>query len=177
MGLPDEHRTLLHDTYAEYVEAYTRRRADREKVQRRLVGLLRAGRKAGWPLSHLAEPCGISPERVRQYLRGATRAASVDFPAFDGSPPPPMPEKKPRQHLSGTDKRRLRTLAPLAAQNKGREKSPAYAASVKFTALLRDLRAKGVSWDELSEGTRREDGSVTTVSALRARLGRQEVNA
>lgn len=159
VDLPHEAMQALADAYREYNEAVKKRSpGDRKAAATHLANLAATGRNAGWSVRALADPCGITPERLRQIVKGWADGTPVDV-TF---PPHPSPRStSPRQrnarvHLTKEEARELRELAPVAAANSGSCKlgTKPRIASERFSDLIKKHHLRGVTWQELSDATR-----------------------
>lgn len=160
--LPPEATTALTGAYNAYNVTVSERSGAEERnvAARTLADIVNTGRKQGWPYRHLAEPCGITPERLRQI---ATQHGGTDTPEATPEFPPYAPVRKapprPRQerkHLTAAEARVLRDLAVPASQNTGsRPKGSDYRkASEKFSRLIMRHHDAGIIWEEISNATR-----------------------
>lgn len=171
--LPQEVWDALESAYQAYHEANQAQAKDRDKKAVRLAVLAAAGRKAGWPVRALAEPTGVSAERLRQIIRdraaGKPLPRSPKFPKY--SPPrakKERPKKIQRSHLTEEERAELEELAILARQNTGSRplNSPYRRASERFSALIIKYHKRGVIWGEMAEATGHK------ISGLRMRAAR-----
>lgn len=159
--LPQEARDALRSSYEAYVKSISERSPERANKAKILAALATLGRDSGWSYKRLAEPCGVTPERLRQIVNGnpggkPPKGTSTVFPAYS----PPRKEKPParaqRAHLSEDEARELRDLAGDARRNTGSRPldSPFRVASVRFSDLIKMHHDRGVIWDEISDATR-----------------------
>lgn len=159
--LPQEARDALRSSYEAYVKSISERSPERANKAKILAALATLGRDSGWSYKRLAEPCGVTPERLRQIVNGnpggkPPKGTSAVFPAYS----PPRKEKPParaqRAHLSEDEARELRDLAGDARRNTGSRPldSPFRVASVRFSDLIKMHHDRGVIWDEISDATR-----------------------
>lgn len=162
--LPAEARDALKSSYDAYVKSISERSSERESRAKTLAALASLGREAGWSYKRLAEPCGVTPERLRQIVNGnpggkPPKGTTSVFPAYS----PPRKEKPQartqRAHLSEDEARELRDLAGDARRNTGSRPldSPFRVASVRFSDLIKMHHDRGVIWDEISDATRNWD--------------------
>lgn len=160
--LPAEARDALKSSYDAYVKSISERSSERESRAKTLAALASLGREAGWSYKRLAEPCGVTPERLRQIVNGnpggkPPKGTASVFPTYS----PPRKEKPQartqRAHLTEEEARELRDLAPDARRNTGSRPldSPFRAASVRFSDLIKMHHDRGVIWDEISDATRK----------------------
>lgn len=159
--LPQEARDALRSSYEAYVKSISERSPERANKAKILASLATLGRDSGWSYKRLAEPCGVTPERLRQIVNGnpggkPPKGTATVFPAYS----PPRKEKPParaqRAHLSEDEARELRDLAGDARRNTGSRPldSPFRVASVRFSDLIKMHHDRGVIWDEISDATR-----------------------
>lgn len=162
--LPAEARDALKSSYDAYVKSISERSSERESRAKTLAALASLGREAGWSYKRLAEPCGVTPERLRQIVNGnpggkPPKGTTSIFPTYS----PPRKEKPQartqRAHLTEDEARELRDLAGDARRNTGSRPldSPFRAASVRFSDLIKMHHDRGVIWDEISDATRNWD--------------------
>lgn len=173
--LPKELVDDLQRAYQEYRDAPPRSKQHHEKA-RYLAYFLSAGHKQGWPVRVLAEPCGVSPERLRQIIRGWKPKRGgrppKNLPTFPNYIAPERPKtRRPRQRpqLTEAQKRELRELAELAAQNTGSRplNSKYRKASEKFSALIIKYHDEvGLTWQDIA------DASGRTAIGIRMRATR-----
>lgn len=159
--LPPEAQAALKSSYDAYAKAISERSGEREGKAKALAALASLGRESGWSYKRLAEPCGVTPERLRQIVNGnpggkPPKGTTAVFPPY--SPPR---KKKPqvrtrRTHLTEDEARELRDLAGDARRNTGSRPldSPFRVASVRFSTLIKQHHENGVIWDEISDATR-----------------------
>lgn len=171
--LPSEVTDALASAYTAYSKAVVERSPDRPAVATHLANLAAAGRKAGWSVRALADPCGITPERLRQIIKehaDGQKVTSVTFPKFSRARKADDKPRTKRSHLSEADAAELKALAPQAKMNTGSRPltSPVRKASEKFSRLIIKHHKRGVVWREIAEAT---DGQHT-VSGLRMRAAR-----
>lgn len=177
--LPDRLVVPLRTAY----EAYKGTRSgstDQERVKsaRRFANLVMAARDAGWSARVISEVCGLSSRRLHTIVvqYGTAAAKSPAFP--DG------PQRV--RHLNRGQARQLQQMAPEVKTSRGdRSKDPSVRArSRRFTQMLIEYRASGVSWVELAAATAQWDvwppvdpemvaGGIT-VNGLQARVARSE---
>ena len=159
--LPAEARDALKSSYDAYVKSISERSSERAERAKTLAALASLGRDAGWSYKRLAEPCGVTPERLRQIVNGnpggkPPKGTTSVFPAYA----PPRKEKPQvraqRAHLTEDEARELRDLAGDARRNTGSRPldSPYRIASVRFSDLIKMHHDRGVIWDEISDATR-----------------------
>lgn len=187
--LPRAAREALEAAYRAYADAPARS-AEQKRWSAEISALAAAGRAAGWPMRLLAQVCGVSAERMRQFAAGRLRdlppEAKALFPQYK-RPRPAARKAVERAHLSVDEAAELRELAKLAGQNTGSHAadSPAAQASRRFTALVRGHHDRGVIWAEISDATRMwtawpltegETGlePLVRVSGLRQRIARAQ---
>lgn len=155
--LPEAARDALTRAYRDYAEAPVRS-AEQKRQAAVLAQLAAAAKQARWPMRLLAEPCGVSAERMRQFA--ARHAGQVDggvaalFPGYE-RPAPARRRPVEHPHLDAEQAARLRELAVLARRRTGSHAadSPEAQASEQFTALVREHHERGVIWAELSAAT------------------------
>lgn len=159
--LPTEARDALKSSYDAYVESISARSSERKDRAKTLAALASLGRDAGWSYKRLAEPCGVTPERLRQIVNGnpegkAPKGTASVFPIYS----PPRKEKPQaraqRAHLNEEEAQELRDLAGDARRNTGSRplNSPFRTASIRFSDLIKMHHDRGVIWDEISDATR-----------------------
>lgn len=159
--LPAEARDALKSSYDAYVKSISERSSERQTRAKTLAALASLGRDAGWSYKRLAEPCGVTPERLRQIVSGnqggkPPKGTTSVFPTYA----PPRKEKPQaraeRTHLTEDEARELRDLAGDARRNTGSRPldSPFRAASVRFSDLIKMHHDRKVIWDEISDATR-----------------------
>jgi hypothetical protein len=145
----------------------------------RLAPTLSVARRNGWTLQALAEPIGITRERVRQIVTFECSWAGVDINDLPDVPPRPLKRlpspKPPRKRLTVRPEvaERLRELQAVAARVNGGTPadSPDREVSKQFTAELDALIKQGVSVKHLA-------GVLETQrSAITLRLGRHGYRA
>lgn len=171
--LPTEVSDALKSAYRAYKDSTERSPEHKEKAQY-LAALAAAGRKADWPVRILAEPCGVSPERLRQIIRDWAAPRPPEglptFPKFKRqTASQPRRQPKPRRSvLSEAETKRLGELAPSARMNTGSRplNSPHRKASKEFSALIKRLHKRGVVWADIAEA------SGMTISGIRMRAHR-----
>lgn len=154
-------------------KATERKAKNREERARRLANLAAAGRQAGWPVRALAEPLGVTPERLRQIIKDWGTGARVR-PSFVKYAPPVtrkavVPKKTiKRSHLTEVEATELTELAKKAPHNTGSRPldSPFRKASEDYSKLLIKYHDRGVTWGEMAEVT------GYTVTGLRMRCAR-----
>lgn len=119
-------------------------------------------RDAGWTLQAIAEPLGITRERIRQRLPRAAR----DYDLFAPKAPSLKPWRKPKPSLGPAELRRIAELHPLATQCRGThgEGHPYRVASVELSELLANAQLRGVSRKEMASAM------GLTVDAITQRL-------
>lgn len=172
--LPAEARDALKSSYDAYVKSISERSSERESKAKILAALASLGREAGWSYKRLAEPCGVTPERLRQIVNGnpggkPPKGTASVFPTYS----PPRKEKPQartqRAHLSEDEARELRDLAGDARRNTGSRPldSPFRVASVRFSDLIKMHHDRGVIWDEISDATRNWDAWPLTGKAAK----------
>lgn len=189
--LPQEHVDALVTAYQAYDEinrarpgeivdpvarakATTQRTKNRQAAAKRLANLVTAGRAAGWPVRALAEPLGITPERLRQIAKEFATSGRNVKPRFPTYAPPVeekvVPVKKVivRTNLTTAQAKTLATLAKDAPHNTGSRplNSPVRKASEEFSRLIIEHHKSGVTWREMAEAT------GYTVTGLRMRAAR-----
>lgn len=189
--LPQESRDALIAAYQAYNEANQvrpgeienpearrkateRRDKNRQDRARRLANLAAAGRQAGWPVRALAEPLGVTPERLRQIIKDWGSGARNVRPRFPKYAPPVTqkvvtPRKTiVRSHLTKAEAKELRDLAKDAPHNTGSRPldSKFRKASERYSALLIEYHDRGVTWGEMAEVT------GYTITGLRMRAAR-----
>lgn len=157
--LPDHIKEALKSAYQTYHQAAESRSEDRPAAARTLANLGAAGRHAGWSIKVLAEPTGLTAERLRQIIKSYSDGATPEVGAFPKyvaprKAPPPTPVK--RVHLTKREAAQLRKLAPDAKENKGSLplNSKYRKASEQFSELLKKHHTRGVTWREMSDATR-----------------------
>ncbi|MDZ5078296.1 hypothetical protein [Nesterenkonia sp. HG001] len=185
--LPEDARDALVRAHRSYAEAPIRSAAQKERGAV-LAELAVAGRAAGWPMRLLAEPCGVSAERLRQlasrHSGEVADAAAALFPPYE-RPAPARRRPAQHPHLSPAEAEELRGLAALATRRTGSHAAdaPEALASERFTAMVREHHARGVIWAEISDATKpwsswplseteRQLEPVVRVSGLRQRVSR-----
>lgn len=157
-ALPTGAYEALTTAYAAY-DAAAVRSAEQKQHSAELAVLAAAARSAGWPMRVLAEACGVSAERMRQFAARHKEAVPPEvaelFPVYQ-RPKPAARKQVERAHLSAAEAAALRELAQLASQNTGSHAadSPAARASAEFTELVQAHHARGVIWAEISDATR-----------------------
>lgn len=172
--LPAEARDALKSSYDAYVKSISERSSEREGKAKILAALASLGREAGWSYKRLAEPCGVTPERLRQIVNGnpggkPPKGTASVFPTYS----PPRKEKPQartqRAHLTEDEARELRDLAGDARRNTGSRPldSPFRVASVRFSDLIKMHHDRGVIWDEISDATRNWDAWPLTGKAAK----------
>lgn len=182
--LPQELKQALRDAYLAYHRANVRsegstraaKTKQRDAAGRKLAALALAGRRAGWPVRALAEPCGdITPERLRQIIRDRAPsrlpAGTPTFPKYERprQAPRPAPRAKiKRSTLTEDEAAELARLAVTARQNTGsRPLTSQYRKdSERFSRMIIRLHKRGVVWREIAEA------SGHTISGLRMRAAR-----
>jgi hypothetical protein len=138
----------------------------------RLPMALRLAAQEGWTYVALAQPLGVSRERVRQLANGATgHAHGVDIPPPPhrpdpqppGTPPPTSPPTLSRQEVS-----RLRRMCRAVSAVNGATPAddPLRHLSTQFTAELAAAHTRGVSVYMIGKQL------GVTHGAIRFRLGR-----
>lgn len=159
--LPDDLRLALHAVYTTYASTATSRYAEgRREAGARLADLVAAAKAQRWPLRMLAEPCGVSDERLRQvvkeYATGAAPADAPEIPRYVRPKKTTSRRAPERPHLTRAQAERLRELAPLAMRNAGSlpADSPYRKASEELSTLIHRHHDAGVIWAELSDATR-----------------------
>lgn len=159
--LPVEARDALKSSYDAYVMSISERSSERESNAKLLAALTQLGREAGWSYKRLAEPCGITPERLRQIVNGnpggkVPKSAAGVFPPYLAPRKDKPQTRAKRVHLKAEEARQLRDLAGDASRNTGSRPldSPFRIASVKFSDLIKKHHDQGVIWDEISDATR-----------------------
>lgn len=156
--LPEDAAAALKAAYGDYAQAVAERSNGRAKAARKLANIAAAGRKAGWSVRALAEPCGVTPERLRQIIKEHAdgKRVNVKFPKHVAPrKPAPRPRIK-RTHLTAAQAKELARLAPVAKQNTGSRPldSEFRTASKKFSTLIKKYHSSGVTWREMSDATR-----------------------
>lgn len=159
--LPEDAAAALKAAYGDYAQAVTERSNERAKAARKLANIAAAGRKAGWSVRALAEPCGVTPERLRQIIKEHAdgKRVNVKFPKHV-APKKPVPRPRiKRAHLTTAQAKELARLAPIARQNTGSRPltgkgSEFRDASEKFSELIKQHHTSGVTWREMSDATR-----------------------
>lgn len=173
--LPPELWKALESAYQAYNTANQERSKDRDAKAVSLAVLAAAGRKAGWPVRALAEPCGVTPERLRQIIKdragGKRLPANPKFPKYE--PPRAKKDRTPkskikRSNLTPEERSELKELAVLARQNTGSRplNSPYRRASERFSRLIIKYHKRGVIWGEMADATGHK------ISGLRMRAAR-----
>lgn len=167
-----EYASVLHDS----TRTPTERQKDRKKTAQQVADVARAGRKAGWSLPILAQPCGVTSERLRQVIEAnpkkPRRRNMPPIPEFPKYEKPVAPKPKPkttRGHLTARERSTLKELADLARHNTGSRplNSKYRKASERFSRMVIKLHSeRNVTWRELSEAT------DLTIGALRMRAAR-----
>lgn len=160
--LPEEARDALQSAYHAYAKAISERSPEREQKAKALAALANIGREAGWSYKRLAEPCGVTPERLRQIVNSSPGGRAPKgtkksfFPTYQAPRKKKPAPRMARIHLTADEAEVLRTLAPDARRNTGSRPldSPYRAASVEFSKLIMEHHDRGVIWDELSDATR-----------------------
>lgn len=167
--LPAPVQQALSRAYTEYSSTATSRYAEgRAAAGAAVAQLVEAARARRWPLRLLAQPCGVSEERLRQIVKqygGAAEsswnaeAATLSIPEYARPPRAtrdPSAAAKNRPHLQEEQAARLRELAPLAKRHGGAQAddSPYRRASEELSALIHLHHNSGVIWAELSDATR-----------------------
>lgn len=160
--LPAEAHDALKSSYDAYVESISERSSERKNRAMTLAALASLGRDAGWSYKRLAEPCGVTPERLRQIVKGnpggkAPKGTASIFPTYSAPPRKEKPQSRTqRAHLTEDEARELRDLAGDARRNTGSRPldSPYRIASVRFSDLIKMHHHRGVIWDEISDATR-----------------------
>jgi hypothetical protein len=164
--LPAKLQQALRGAYGAYAKGVAS--GDRERrVARaaRLAAIAQAGRDAHWRWKTLAEPCGISAERLRQitgrYLDPSADVGKIPaFPDFTarqaearGADLRPAPV--PRGTLTEAEWRELRELAAVARTNTGTVplNDRRRLASERFSELIIMLRGRRVTWREMSNAS------------------------
>jgi hypothetical protein len=181
--LPQPLRDQLRAAYQDYHQVNARsdhsdratKNKQRDAAGRKLASLALAGRRAGWPVRLLAEPCGdITPERLRQIIRdrapSRVPAGTPSFPKYERPrPAPKRPRNKiKRSSLTEKEAAELARLAVTARQNTGsRPLTSQYRKdSERFSQMIIRLHKRGVVWREMAEA------SGHTISGLRMRAAR-----
>ena len=181
--LPEPLRELLRHAYEDYHQVNLRssgsdratKNRRRDEAGHRLATIALAGRRAGWPVRALAEPCGdITPERLRQIIRDrAPSRLPSDAPSFPKYERPRRSEPTPRNKikrstLTENEAAELARLAVTARQNTGsRPLTSQYRKdSERFSRMIIRLHKRGVVWREMAEA------SGHTISGLRMRAAR-----
>lgn len=162
--LPTEARDALKSSYDAYAKSISERSSERQSKAKTLAALASLGREAGWSYKRLAEPCGVTPERMRQIVTGNSGGKPPKGTASVFPPYSPLLKEKPqarshRANLTEEEARELRDLADDARRNTGSRPldSPFRAASVRFSDLIKMHHDRGVIWDEISDATRNWD--------------------
>lgn len=170
--LPADAQKALADAYQAYKGAADHPRS-REMRGRKLANTAQSGIEAGWPLRLLAEPCGVSSERLRQVVNQYgtdERIGSKKFPPYVRPRKAPPREHKRRKvsHLTDAEIAELAELAPLARENSGTRPlgSKYRVASERLSSLIITYHDRGVIWREMSEAT------GLTIVGLRTRAAR-----
>lgn len=162
--LPQEARDALKSSYDAYAKSISERSSEREGLAKALAALASLGRDAGWSYKRLAEPCGVTPERLRQIVNGnpggkPPKGTTSVFPAYTAPRKEKPQARKRRAHLNEDEARELRDLAGDARRNTGSRPldSPFRVASVRFSDLIKMHHSRGVTWDDISDATRNWD--------------------
>lgn len=155
---------------------------EHEKKAHRLVVIALAAREKNWSWNALGDVCGISGEGLRQTVIRWAEVASkgpkvkIDFPAYQ-RPPHTGKTRAGRGRpvreapvITDAERKRLRELGPQARQNTGARSldSPIREASENFSALVIELKQRGLTWHQIEEAT---EGSHKA-SGLRMRAAR-----
>jgi hypothetical protein len=182
--LPQHLQIALRDAYLAYHKVNVRsegstratKTKERDVAGKKLASLALAGRRAGWPVRALAEPCGdITPERLRQIIRDRAPArlpaGMPVFPKYERPRPAARPASRTkikRSTLTEEEAAELARLAVTARQNTGsRPLTSQYRKdSERFSRLIIRLHKRGVVWREMA------DASGHTISGLRMRAAR-----
>lgn len=160
-ALPNDAREALESAYQAYARSISERSNERAERAKTLAALASVGHDVGWSYKRLAEPCGVTPERLRQIVNDnpggkAPKGAESLFPPY-AAPRKAKPQaRSQRTHLTEDEARELRDLAGRARRNTGSRPldSPFRIASVRFSDLIKMHHDRGVIWDELSDATR-----------------------
>lgn len=156
--LPEDVAAALESAYGDYSKAVTERSENREKAAQRLANIAAAGRRAGWSVRALAEPCGVTPERLRQIIKEWSngKRVKVKFPKHVPAKKAAPRARVRRAHLTKAQAKELARLAPDAKKNTGSRPldSKFRLASEEFSALIKEHHESGVTWREMSDATR-----------------------
>lgn len=160
MSLPQDVCDALAAAYRDYQQAISERSSKREAKAIFLANYATMGHDSGWSYKAMAEPMGISPERLRQIVKDHSNGKKVrklpKWPVYE-TPTKPRPEPKAvRTHLTYEQAKRLQDLAGDARQNKGSRPldSKYRLASEEFSELIKAHHSNGVVWHEISDATR-----------------------
>lgn len=173
-SLPEDAWNALAEAYEAYKEAKDdpREREDRGTV---VANLAKAAEDQGWPRRVVAEPCGVTPERLRQVIRSYENrdlvVAGEDlFPQYrrPTAAPPVERQTRKRSHLTPEEVAELKRLAPLARANTGSRplESEYRKASEEFSRLIMEFHDRGVVWREMADVT------GLTINGVRIRASR-----
>lgn len=169
--LPREVTTAMKTAYAAYSKAAAERSDTRSDAAAELANMAATGRDAGWSVRMLAEPCGITPERLRQIINkyATGEKSKVEFPEFIAPKKAAPKPRSPRSKLTAAERAKLARMAPKAKQNSGSQRldSKVRKTSEEFSRLIIEFHSRGVIWSELAAAT-----GTHTVSGLRMRAAR-----
>jgi hypothetical protein len=137
----------------------------------RLAMTLRLAAREGWTFVALAQPLGLTRERVRQLANGATgHADGIDVPAPPQrpAPQPPGPPPPPSPALGEEEVAHLRRMWKMARKVNGATPAdhPLRVLSRQFSAELAAAHSRGVSVYRIAKQL------GVSHSAIRYRLGR-----
>lgn len=159
MALPPETAQALRTAYQAYAAAARERSPERTETATALANIAAKGRKWGWPIQVMAEPCEITPERLRQITKKWATGDDVDveFPDQRARKKVIRRRRRPkRAHLSVEEADRLLELSDDARKNTGSRPldSKFRKASEEFSRLIMEHHDRGVIWREISDATR-----------------------
>lgn len=160
MSLSQDVCDALAAAYSDYHAAVSVRSAKRAEKATFLANYATMGHDAGWSYKSMAEPMGISPERLRQIVKDHTNGKKIrklpKWPVFETPTKPRSEPKAVRNHLTYEQAKLLQSLAGDARQNKGSRPldSKYRKASEDFSELIKEHHSNGVIWQEISDATR-----------------------
>ena len=167
IALPKGQEALFRAAYRAYARANAAgKREARVATGHHLAAIAANGHSAGWPWRLLAEPCGISAERLRQITNDyGADAAMESVPSIPPYQPmlaaareavAPSPRRRQqRGTLTQQERTDLVESARLARFTTGSVAldDPRRLASEKLSRTILDARKRAVTWREMAELT------------------------
>lgn len=160
MSLPQDVCDALVDAYSDYQQAVSARSVKRAAKATYLANYATMGHEAGWSYKAIADPIGITPERLRQIVHQHNNGKKVrkqpKWPVFETPKKVRSEPKRTRSHLTAEQAKVLQDLAGDARQNKGSRPLESHyrKASEDFSKLIMEHHSNGVIWQEISDATR-----------------------